>query len=117
MLLEELSKSARDEFDLTDPDHQKSLYQLSDSLLGISNLTPEGLLNYNHTNEVPLEFKIASKLFESRYWIERNVTPLKVPCQRVLLLKLLPQSNRNQRRSQKQKDPQVLKTEFQTHKV
>lgn len=77
-IIQSLLKTARDHFDLTDPEHQKSLYTLSDSLLNISSLSPEGLSNYIGSKDVPLEFKIASKLFESRYWIKANVTPMKI---------------------------------------
>jgi glycosyltransferase involved in cell wall biosynthesis len=97
-MLESLLKTARDNFDLTNPEHQKSLYNISDSLLDISKLSPEGLYNFTNTRNTPLEFKIASKLFESRYWIRANVSPMKIGI--VFAMwgeqnRLLPKSNDN----------------------
>ena len=63
---------ARDHCDLANDDDQKRLYELTDRLLKISQLSVEEVHAAALNAEAPLEFRVASKLFESRYYLLNN---------------------------------------------
>ena len=63
---------ARDHCDLANDDDQKRLYELTDRLLKIPRLSVEEVQAAALNAEAPLEFRVASKLFESRYYLLNN---------------------------------------------
>lgn len=62
---------SRNDFDLTDPEHQASVIQLADSLLANTGLVREGV-------DMPLEARMAVLLAQSKEWIQQNRQPFKV---------------------------------------
>ncbi len=66
----ELVSGAKSKFDLTEPEHQSSLYHLADSLLTLPDLDISDLKRLALEPATPLEFRIAAKLVESRRYLE-----------------------------------------------
>lgn len=75
---EQLIKNAKTRFDLTEADHQASLYALTEALLDLPDLTLEALNDAAMAADTPLEFKLAAKLVQSRRFMEANAKPMKV---------------------------------------
>ncbi|MCI5207394.1 MAG: glycosyltransferase [Candidatus Electrothrix sp. ATG2] len=76
--LDDLIKDAQTSFDLTEPTDQKSLYELSNQLLELPEVSSEQLREAARRKETPLEFKIAAKLVESKRFLVRNDQPVRV---------------------------------------
>ena len=76
--VEELLKTAKATFDLTEPAHQERLYALTRALLEIPNLPLRSLQELDRKGDTPLEFKIAVKLVQSRRFLLRNTQPVKI---------------------------------------
>ena len=75
--LEELVKTAKATFDLTDPAHQTSLLVLADTLMAEA-IPITSIQSAAREETAPLEFKIAAKLVRSRSWLVRHNRPLKI---------------------------------------
>lgn len=73
-----LVQKARTEFDLTEPTHQKSLYSLTDKLLTLPDVALVDLKNACRGTDIPIEFRIAAKLVESRCYLDTIARPLKI---------------------------------------
>ncbi len=71
-----LLEVARNEFDLTEPRHQASLYKLADALLTLP--PDESILSDHALATAPLEFRLAVKLVESRRALLNIQHPLTV---------------------------------------
>jgi hypothetical protein len=78
MTIETLLSNAKSTFDLREPSHQESLYTLSEDLLDMSNLNSEDLYRVGRRSDTPLEFKIATKLVDSRQYVLKTQTPLNI---------------------------------------
>ncbi len=76
--LESLMGSAKESFDLTEPDHQTSVLNLADALLDDRNIKLDEVMAMSRQATSPLEFKIAAKLVSSRSFLLRNDRPLKI---------------------------------------
>jgi hypothetical protein len=72
-----LFKSAKTEFDLTDPADQADLYRLTEELLA-ENPPADELKATALLPEAPLEFKIAAKLVASRRYMQQIRQPLQI---------------------------------------
>ncbi len=73
-----LISNAKATFDLTEPADQKSLYQLTETLLDIPDLSLNELRDAVRDANTPLEFKIAAKLVESKKVLLSNKQSVKV---------------------------------------
>jgi glycosyltransferase involved in cell wall biosynthesis len=78
MTLHPLMQSAKTEFDLTEPEHQRSLQQLTDRLLADPAVKSADLQAAARQPAAPLEFQMAAKLYQSRRFLQRNSRPLRV---------------------------------------
>ncbi len=76
--LETLVQNAKTKFDLTEAADQASLYDLAESLLNLPNLNVAELKQHALTPDVPLEFKIAVKLVESRQFMQSITEPIQI---------------------------------------
>jgi hypothetical protein len=77
-MLEGIATSTRDHFDLTDPGHQKNLYQVVDDIFKLKDMNPDEVDEYCRRNSPPLEFRLAAKLYRSRCWVNSNTTTCKI---------------------------------------
>jgi hypothetical protein len=71
-MLDERIRQARDEFDLTDPDHQVSVVALAEALLA------DGVRTGPVDPESPIEARIAGLLADSRRWLSQQTSPLTI---------------------------------------
>ena len=71
MNLDSLVSQAKTQFDLTEAEHQRSLYCLADSLLDMPDLSLSALKELTLHDDIPLEFKIAAKLVESKLIVHK----------------------------------------------
>jgi|GEM_PF-551795 len=76
--LESLLSNAKETFDLNEPAHQVSVRDLADALMTDENIAIDEIQARSRQPEVPLEFKIAAKLLESRLFLLNNLRPLKI---------------------------------------
>ena len=78
--IETLYNKSINDFDLTNPEKQNSLYQLTDALLALGNAqtVSEEIYKRSKKSDCPLEFRIAFKLFDSRIKITSIKRPLKI---------------------------------------
>ncbi|WP_215405622.1 glycosyltransferase [Vibrio gigantis] len=74
----ELLNTSNEHFDLTEPQHQRSLLRLADRLLAIDNLTIQNLNDLSLQFSAPLEFKLAVKLVQSRKETQAICKPVEV---------------------------------------
>lgn len=73
-----LVSRAKATFDLTEPDDQNSLYQLTETLLDMPDLSLDTLRRVAREATTPLEFKMAAKLVESKRFLLSNKQPVKI---------------------------------------
>jgi len=78
MTIEALLSNAKSTFDLREPTHQDSLYALTEVLLKMPHLTSEDFYRIGRQPDTPLEFKLAAKLVDSRRYVLKKQTPLKI---------------------------------------
>ena len=71
MNLDSLVSQAKMQFDLTEAEHQRSLYRLADSLLDMPDLSLSAVKKLALHADTPLEFKIAAKLVESKLLVQK----------------------------------------------
>jgi hypothetical protein len=71
-MLDERIRQARDEFDLTDPDHQVSVVALAEALLA------DGVRTGPVDPQSPIEARIAGLLADSRRWLSQQTSPLTI---------------------------------------
>ncbi|WP_117236366.1 glycosyltransferase [Vibrio maerlii] len=74
----DLISNANQEFDLTNPFHQKSLISLSEHLLQLNKITIDNHKELIRRLNTPLEYQLAVKLLESRRCIENIAQPLNI---------------------------------------
>lgn len=75
---DEILRSARHSFDLTDPEDRESLTQLASALLDADDLDLVRLGDVARVPEAPLELKLAAKLVASRRWLVSNTRPVRI---------------------------------------
>jgi hypothetical protein len=73
-----LVREAKTEFDLTEEADQQSLYALTEALLALPDISQTEVIKEARKEGVPLEFRIAAKLFDSRRFLQANDQPVKV---------------------------------------
>lgn len=76
--LKALVANAKTEFDLTEPADQESLYALTSALLEMHELTSGTLHKAAQHLDVPLEFKLAEKLVNSRQYVLSVKRPINI---------------------------------------
>lgn len=76
--LDYLKDTARNKFDLTDAEYQKSLYKLSDELLNINDLGKAELMGMAGDSGIPLEFRMAIHLMRSKQYLNSLDKKLKI---------------------------------------
>jgi hypothetical protein len=74
----DLVDNAKTRFDLTEPTDQESLYDLSNQLLALTDVSLDQLRETARSDETPLEFKIAAKLVESKKFLLQNKQLVKI---------------------------------------
>lgn len=74
----DLVRDAKTEFDLTEEADQQSLYALTEALLALPDISETEVIKEARKEGVPLEFRIAAKLFDSRRFLQVNDEPVKV---------------------------------------
>ncbi|WP_434763164.1 glycosyltransferase [Vibrio fortis] len=74
----ELLNKSNEQFDLTEPQHQKSLLRLAERLLQLDKLSIQDLKDLSIQFNAPLEFQLAVKLVESRKETQSICQPLKI---------------------------------------
>ena len=74
----DLVRDAKTEFDLTEEADQQSLYALTEALLALPDISETEVIKEARKEGVPLEFRIAAKLFGSRRYLQANDQPVKV---------------------------------------
>ncbi len=77
-MLDDLIVHAKTSFDLTEPEAQVSLYELSNRLLDLTDVSSEQLQAVARREETGLEFKIATKLVASKRFLAQNDKTVKV---------------------------------------
>lgn len=76
--LDHLIERARNKFDLTDPDYQRSLYDLSNEIIELKDTDNAALLNIAGDKEMPLEFRMAIHLSRSKLYLNSIKNKLKI---------------------------------------
>ncbi len=76
--LQQIYRSASDQFDLTEPTHQICLLELADSLLDLKQTSPAQLAALAQQEDCPLAFKLAVKLVQSRKYLKQITKPISI---------------------------------------
>jgi len=74
----ELKSRARESFDLTDPSDHQGLRELAERMLTVKNVSAGTLRAAGQDDSAPLEYRIATKLAESRQFLRTMDRELKV---------------------------------------
>jgi len=77
-IVREALSNSSEEFDLTEPSHQKNLLNLANTLYCLKDISIEYYQNIISTQVCPLEFKLAVKLVESRRYTLSIAKPVQV---------------------------------------
>lgn len=76
--LQQIYRSASDQFDLTESTHQICLLELADSLLDLKQTSPAQLAALAQQEDCPLAFKLAVKLVQSRKYLKQITKPISI---------------------------------------
>ena len=76
--LEQIYRSASNQFDLTESSHQICLLELADSLLDLKQTSPAQLAALAQKEDCPLAFKLAVKLVQSRKYLKQINKPISI---------------------------------------
>ena len=76
--LQQIYRSASDQFYLTESTHQICLLELADSLLDLKQTSPAQLAALARKEDCPLAFKLAVKLVQSRKYLKQISKPISI---------------------------------------
>jgi len=76
--IDQLIAISREQFDLTDPEYQQSLYNLSNELIDLKDTAKAELMRMAGDSSLPLEFRMAIHLMRSKRYLNSIKSKLKI---------------------------------------